>query len=211
MFKPRIWRSRVFRKHVEYLLGLIAAPTDACVTWPFYRTKDGYGKTTRWIGAHRLACYLAHGEPPAEKLVAAHNCGKGHLGCVNPNHLRWATQTENMADKWLHGTQHSNLTEAQASALKTEFIANPLTTNSALAARYGVDVQTVRNLLRGKTYRHVGPVVTLSDLDKHKYAEQRVKNTEGHKRVLIYGPGRPRPVDRRPSRAPTRVQPRDRP
>jgi len=51
-------------------------------------------------------CRLAHGEPPAPDYQAAHSCGRGVDGCLNPNHLRWATAEENEADKLLHGTSN---------------------------------------------------------------------------------------------------------
>jgi hypothetical protein len=56
--------------------------------------------------AHRVMCEIAHGPKPAPGFVAAHTCGKGREGCVNPRHLRWASQKENMADKLLHGTSN---------------------------------------------------------------------------------------------------------
>jgi hypothetical protein len=78
-----------------------------CLTWPFARFPDGSGHAThegRHIRASRLMCLLAHGEPPSDIHEAAHRCGKGHEACVNPNHLRWATPSENNQDKLLHGT-----------------------------------------------------------------------------------------------------------
>lgn len=32
-------------------------------------------------------CELVYGKPPMPKHQAAHNCGKGNLGCINPKHL----------------------------------------------------------------------------------------------------------------------------
>src|SRR5262249_40076296 len=60
---------------------------------------DGNGGT---ITASRLVCTLAHGEAPAEGMEAAHSCG--NRPCCNKRHLRWATCTENTADKLAHGT-----------------------------------------------------------------------------------------------------------
>jgi hypothetical protein len=54
--------------------------------------------------AHRLMCQLAHGDPPTPDHIAAHSCGRGHEGCVNPNHLSWKTYSENELDKRVHGT-----------------------------------------------------------------------------------------------------------
>lgn len=81
---------------------------DDCLIWPFNRRADGYamlwheGKSVR---APRMICEELLGEPPTSKHEAAHSCGKGHLGCVNPKHLRWATPAENDHDKIDHGTR----------------------------------------------------------------------------------------------------------
>ena len=82
---------------------------EACLFWPFARSAGGRpsinisGKTRI---AHREMCRLAHGEPPTPDYQAAHSCGRGDDGCLNPNHLRWATAAENEADKLLHGTSN---------------------------------------------------------------------------------------------------------
>lgn len=81
---------------------------DECLTWPFCTLATGYGSVKmggRSIGAHRAMTILAHGSPPSPDHKAAHSCGNGHKGCVNPNHLRWATQKENIADMVEHGTR----------------------------------------------------------------------------------------------------------
>jgi hypothetical protein len=80
---------------------------SSCLIWPFGRTAGGYGEVY-WEGrqslAHRVMCELAHGAPPDTADVVAHSCGKGHEGCVNPRHLRWATYGENVSDQIEHGT-----------------------------------------------------------------------------------------------------------
>src|SRR6185312_1870651 len=75
-------------KTFQWLLDHMGHHGDACMPWPF--SKDGrvgrggltYRGKSYW--AHRLMCELAHGAPPTPKHQAAHNCGKGHYGCVNP-------------------------------------------------------------------------------------------------------------------------------
>jgi len=79
-----------------------------CLEWPFAKYQNGYGLVRhdgRNTVASRFICMLAHGEPPTEFHEAAHTCGKGHLGCVNPRHLSWKTKIENEADKKVHGTR----------------------------------------------------------------------------------------------------------
>lgn len=92
---------------LEWLLQHVSFAGDDCLVWPFFRPQHGYG--TVWFKgknelAHRVMCLEAHGHPPTPKHEVAHSCGKGHQGCVNPRHLRWATRVENQADRRLHGT-----------------------------------------------------------------------------------------------------------
>lgn len=78
---------------------------DDCLTWP-YGKSDGYGIMVvdgKCCKVHRLACEEVSGSPPSPKHEAAHSCGNGHLGCVNPRHLRWRTHKENMREMVEHG------------------------------------------------------------------------------------------------------------
>lgn len=92
---------RWIRDHQDY------EHDEWCLMWPF-STVRGYGRFG-YLGkayyAHRFMCELVHGEPPSEAHQAAHSCGNGHLGCVNPRHLSWKTQSENQLDCREHGTQ----------------------------------------------------------------------------------------------------------
>jgi len=113
---PMAW----LREHVSY------AGSD-CLTWPFARSSRGYGNIRTGeshMVAHRAMAILAHGNPTFPEAQAAHICGKGHEGCVNPMHLEWKTPHANQADRIGHGTtirgemQHKSvLTEGQVLAI----------------------------------------------------------------------------------------------
>lgn len=78
-----------------------------CLIWPFGCCPRGYGRLKyegRQIIASRLICEIVNGPPLTPELQAAHSCGKGHLGCVNPGHLSWKTPAANQADRIIHGT-----------------------------------------------------------------------------------------------------------
>lgn len=80
---------------------------DDCLAWPFSKTDSGYGQFKvrgKSTLASRAMCIAAHGSPPSEEHQAAHSCGNGHLGCVNPRHLYWATPKRNASDRLVHGT-----------------------------------------------------------------------------------------------------------
>lgn len=78
-----------------------------CLAWPFSSYSTGYGRiglNGKRVVVSREVCRIIHGDPPAGNYDAAHSCGNGHLGCVNPNHLSWKTRSENHADKVMHDT-----------------------------------------------------------------------------------------------------------
>lgn len=141
---------------MEFLRSLLTTVSYECIRWPFATREDGRG--TVWFNgrqelAHRAMCRLAHGEPPSDKHVAAHSCGKGHQGCVNPNHLRWATQAENAADMVEHGTRQYG--EANPAAhLSADAIAEIRSlrdagSQRAIATQFGVSKTTVHRIWAG--------------------------------------------------------------
>lgn len=135
------------------------ADREACLTWPFPLTKCGNGRAVvdgRQELAHRIVCTLVQGPPPTPLHEAAHTCGKGHLGCVNPHHLRWKTRKENEADKLLHGTVvrgsrsvHAKLTEADVLTIRA---VRGLVSQASLANRYNVTQGTISSILSGKNW-----------------------------------------------------------
>lgn len=69
-------------------------------------------KITRFgkqMSAARYMCLLTHGTPPTEGMVVRHLCGCGHLSCVNPRHLVWGTQGDNIADANKHRSAGDNI------------------------------------------------------------------------------------------------------
>jgi HNH endonuclease len=94
---------------------------DECLRWPYGHNGDGYGQIThggKHTYVHRKVCEEVHGPAPSDEHETAHSCGNGHLGCITPNHLRWATMSENHADRVIHGT--SNRGERCGAAKLTE-------------------------------------------------------------------------------------------
>lgn len=121
-----------------------------CLTWPFARSGTGYGMVKyegNYVGVHRVVCEMVHGPAPTGKHEAAHSCGKGHEGCVNPNHLLWKTSKENKADKIAHGTH--NRGELNHKTVLTEDDVRLIrdlrgrVTGRALACRFGVSPSNI--------------------------------------------------------------------
>lgn len=179
--KPRIGRGwceghyRRWRKHGDPHAGMTSpgAPRrfieetalpfrgDDCLTWPFARYYNGYGVVR--VGGHnhvasRYICTLVHGDAP-QGFEAAHSCGNGNLGCINPRHLSWKSPIDNAADREQHGTQPrgekvpgSKLSEWQVKKIRSMAGSH---TQQSIADAFGVSRRTVGFILKGETWKHV--------------------------------------------------------
>jgi hypothetical protein len=124
--------------------------SDECLLWPFAKDRKGYGNLGhdgKQTGAHRLMCMMVNGHPPSTSHEAAHTCGNGHLGCVNPKHLEWKTKQDNERDKFAHGTRlrganvgNSRLTEDDVQAIRAMI---GTASYGKIASRFGVATSTV--------------------------------------------------------------------
>lgn len=143
----------------DWLLAHKAHNSTECLLWPFARYPNGYavlrhdGRNER---AHRLMCTLVHGEAPTQTHDACHNCGKGHEGCVNPNHLRWDTRAGNFADKLTHGTHNrgeqcpvAKLTETDVREIRSLIGSMPF---PQIAARFSVSTATIHDIKNRKSW-----------------------------------------------------------
>ena len=125
---------------------------DECLIWP-YGSINGYGVMKaegRNAYVHRLACIHRHGPPPSLEHQAAHSCGNGHLGCCNPEHLRWATPRENSQDTIFHGRRPrgEQVPAAKLSAADVKAIRASNLRPTALSRRFGVTADHVRSIQR---------------------------------------------------------------
>lgn len=133
--------------------------SDDCLIWPFSRNLYGYGQINisgTPVGVHRIMCERANGAAPSDKHEAAHSCGNGHLGCVQPKHLRWATSAENSADTYAHGTINRGVKNGSAVLSEDqvrEIRANRhLLSERKLAAAYGVSRSTVSDIIHRRNW-----------------------------------------------------------
>lgn len=127
---------------------------DDCLLWPFGENSHGYSKITvdgRRVYAHRYICAACHGPQPKGDFHASHECGNGHLGCVNPHHIVWKTRSENFADRVAHGTDYrgeknpqSRLTESEVRQIRS--LSRALST-ADIAAKFDVSKQTVGDIV----------------------------------------------------------------
>lgn len=130
---------------------------DDCIKWPFCTLPQGrgiLGHNGKRYHAARLMCEIVHGKPPTPAYEAAHECGNGHKGCMNPRHISWKTRSENRRDSVKHGTNvrfagrrldYEKATEIRAlqgrlSAFK-------------VAEQYGVHPNTIYFVWQGRTFK----------------------------------------------------------
>lgn len=129
-----------------------------CLIWPFARHVDGRAKINGDMPARQM-CEIAHGPAPTPLHEAAHSCGKAHLGCVHPKHLRWATRAENHADKREHGThlegeKHYRAILTENDVVEIRRLRRTLS-QRRIARRYGVSRSCISGVLGSKNWKHV--------------------------------------------------------
>lgn len=141
----------------------VAFGGDECLIWPFARNPNGYPRVYQNGGkkyAHRVICEKVHGAGPEGKPDVAHSCGNGHLGCVNPKHLRWATKRENTQDTVLHGTKsrgerhgNSKLTESDVREIR---LLCETHTQKQVAALFNVGRHAITDIIAGRNWAWLG-------------------------------------------------------
>lgn len=137
---------------------------DACWPWIGQRSPRGYGRVVisqkHWR-AHRLA-YVTWIGPLADDLLVCHHCD--NPPCCNPAHLFLGAHLDNQRDKWTKGRGVINaaygessgaarLTEAKVREMRARYIAGE--SSLQLAARFGVNKNTIAGAVNGTTWNHI--------------------------------------------------------
>lgn len=126
---------------------------DRCLIWPWCRKGGGYAEiSAQHLSVHRLMCEHKNGPAPSSSHHAAHSCGRGHDGCVNPQHLNWRTPAENQLERYEHqGCLNPRFkldwdTVEKIRALKGERTAD------AVGSMFNITDANVRMIWAGKTW-----------------------------------------------------------
>lgn len=120
-------------------------------------------------GTERIAnliCRVTHGPAPIDKKQVLHSCD--NLGCINPTHLSWGTQSENLrqavarnrmvvprsdrAKMAREGKGGARLTPNDILRIRERLDRETL---KQIAADFGVSFQTISKVKRGQRWAHV--------------------------------------------------------
>jgi hypothetical protein len=108
--------------------------------------------------AHRVSFELYKGPIP-EGLVILHACDNPQ--CVKPEHLTAGTRKQNSDDKVLRNRQSkgddhggSKLSESQVTEIRDYYLSGTL--NSQIAELFDVSVGTIKSLVSGVNWKHLG-------------------------------------------------------
>lgn len=151
------------RKPFETLY--LAEPMSGCWLWEGSTNEDGYGRFWnghRRIGAHRQSWIEARGQIPVG-LSVLHRCD--NPACVNPNHLFLGTQLDNISDMKTKGRARNRphlgeqhpmaiLTESQVIEIRRRY-AEGSVMMAHLGAEFGISRQSVSDVIKRKSWRHV--------------------------------------------------------
>jgi hypothetical protein len=139
------------------------ATPEKCWFWPFTRNPNGYAEITlngKKARVHRLICERVHGPAPEANLDAAHSCGNGHFGCINPHHVRWDTRSGNCADKTRHGTDNRGSRHPMAKLSETNVryiraMSEQGLTKVQLAEQFKVSPGNIALIVSRKSWAHL--------------------------------------------------------
>lgn len=126
-----------------------------CRIWKGKPTKNNYGTINifgKKIQTHILAAEISRKTHKKDSEIARHLCG--NTLCCALDHVVFGTKSENSRDMLLHGTCHfSKLSEEEVREIRKTM--NDGMMKKDKAKKYNINVNTLRNIEKNKTWQHV--------------------------------------------------------
>lgn len=173
----------IFKTLPEYLKSNICISDDTtCWPWVGY-SKGGYGYSQAKLRehntclAHRRVYQLLNNKILPRDTVIMHTCDNPI--CCNPNHLREATQFDNIRDRTIKNRSHRPIgITNKNSKLTDQAVVNIRADTRRLAdiqKEYGIGESALLSILKGDTWKHIplGPNINRRALRK----QEKEKNT----------------------------------
>jgi hypothetical protein len=138
---------------------LVRDEATGCLLWRGSLDGSGYGKLNiqgKIYATHRLAWALAHGAPPPGVWVL-HRCDRPR--CCNVEHLWLGDAKSNVEDRTRKRRHRAafKLTPEQVTEIHARKAAREYP--AGIAAALGLSEFTVRDVIVGRTYRHLHPTL----------------------------------------------------
>jgi HNH endonuclease len=154
-FEKRFWERTTRRPPLP-------GQAIGCLCWTgTIRKRDGYGQVgwgrNNLLKPHRVAFEFTRGVVLTSNEHVLHSCD--NPPCVEPSHLRIGTHRDNMADMAKRGRHHKLRGDsAPWSKLNSEAVRiirakEGEISTAALGELFGVTVQHIRTIQRGKAWR----------------------------------------------------------
>jgi hypothetical protein len=150
--------GRVAHGELSRFIEEVAIPFtgDECLIWPYGKTPKGYG-SLYYLGkqqyAHKVVCEAING-PASIGQEVGHFCGR--RDCVNPQHVRWVSPSENQTDRLYHNTDNRgrNNWNTKLTEEKVKEIWRLRDTYSAptLAERFGISRQEINAIVAKRAW-----------------------------------------------------------
>lgn len=134
-----------------------------CWLWMGATTDKGYGaiqgggRGSKMLLAHRVS-YEIHKGPIPSGMLVLHSCDNPQ--CINPEHLRLGTQSENILEAFAKGRKYAPIYKGEANprskitAEQARFIkAHPELPHTELARLFGVSPNCIRGVRIGRTWK----------------------------------------------------------
>ena len=139
---------------VDYILENATRDSHGCLISHFSCNEQGRaqcGFQGRMRKAHQLVIERFQGPRPAG-METLHTCERGTHGCVDPDHLKYGTPSENKMRLFSSTGHNRAFTYEQACAIREELETSGIS-KSALARRLGVTKTCIYLIATHQTYR----------------------------------------------------------